>query len=64
MTLKFMNKLGVKFIRPYQNAHDLDYKEMRMDFFIKDLHVILVVYSDIDILMEVVIMDVLDAQGI
>jgi hypothetical protein len=61
MSLKVMNQLGLRTTRPYRNVCAMDSREIKVCGLIKDLHVKLVVYPNISILMDVVVIDVLDA---
>jgi hypothetical protein len=61
MSLKVMNRLGIQITWPYRNVCVVDSRKIKVHGLIKDLQVKLVVYPIISILMDVVVIDVLDA---
>jgi len=63
MSLTIMNRLGLKTTRMYKNICAMDSREVKVFGLIKDLCVSLAVYQDISLLMDMVVIDVLDARG-
>jgi hypothetical protein len=64
MTLQVMNQLGLKITRPYRNVCEIDSRVIKVCGLIKDLEVRLVDYPEVPFVMDVVVIDVLDAWGI
>jgi hypothetical protein len=64
MSLKVMEHLGLKISRPYKNICAMESREVKVCGLIKDLQVHLAAHQDICLVMDVVIIDVLDAWGI
>jgi hypothetical protein len=63
MFLKVMNQLGLNITRPYRNLTGINSRAIHVCGLIKDLKVSLATYLDISLLMDVVVIDVLDAWG-
>jgi hypothetical protein len=63
MYVNVMNQLGHKTTRPYRNIGAMDSKEVKFFGLIKDLHVSFASFHDISLTMDVVVIDVSDAQG-
>jgi hypothetical protein len=63
MTRKVMERLNLRISRPYHNVCAMDSREIEVHGLIKDLQVHLVVFPDISVLMDVVVIDVPDAWG-
>jgi hypothetical protein len=63
MPLRVMEQLGLKTTRPYRNVCAMDSREVKVFGIIKNLVVHLVVYPDIAILMDVVVIDIPDSWG-
>ena len=61
ISLKVMNKLGLRTTRPYRNMCDMDSREIKVYGLIKDHKVNLAMYPYISILIDIITMDVLDA---
>jgi hypothetical protein len=58
MTQKFMEQLNLRILRPYHNVCAMDSREIKVDGLIKDIQFHLVVYLDILVLMDVVVIGV------
>lgn len=63
MPLRIMNKLEMEITRPYKNVSGFDSKSMPMYGLMKDIQVSLDANKDILVLMDIVVIDVLDAWG-
>jgi len=63
MSLKVMNQLGLQITWPYRNVCAMDCRKIKVHGLTKDLQVKLASYLDISLLMDVVVIDVLDAWG-
>lgn len=65
MSLKVMKLLSLIPVesRPYRNVYAMDSREIKVCGLIKDLQVKLAAYRDISLLMDVLVIDVLDAWG-
>lgn len=63
MTKKIMDKLNLRISRPYHNICAMDSKKIEVCGLIKGLQVHLAAFPDIQIEMDVVVIDVLDAWG-
>ena len=63
MTKKVMEQLNLRISRPYHNICAMDSKVVEVHGLIKDLQVHLVVFPDIQIIMDIVVIDVPDAWG-
>jgi hypothetical protein len=64
MTLKVMKQLGLEVTRPYGNVCGIDSKSIGVCGLIEDLEVHLARYTEIVVVMDVVVLDVLDTWGI
>jgi len=63
MPLKVMNKLGLKINKPYRRICGIDSKKIKTIGLIQDLQVRFVQHPNMSLLMDVVVVDVLDAWG-
>lgn len=61
MTKRVMEQLNLKISMPYYNICAMDSKKIEVHGLIKDLQVHMSVYPDIMIVMDIVVVDVLDA---
>ena len=58
-----MNQLGIKTTWPYRNVCVMDSREIKVCGMIKDLKVKLGTYLDISLLMDVMVIEVMNAEG-
>jgi len=63
MTKRVMEQLNLRISRPYYNICAMDSKKIKVHGLIKDLQGHLSVYHDIMIVMDIVVVDVLNAWG-
>lgn len=63
MTKRVMEQLNLRVSIPYYNICAMDSKKIEVHGLIKDLQVHLLVYPDIMIVMDIVVVDVPDAWG-
>jgi hypothetical protein len=63
MSLKVMERLGLKTSRPYKNICAMDSREVKVCGLIKDLQVCLATHQDICLVMDMVVIDVPNAWG-
>ena len=63
MTKKVMEQLNLRISRPYHNICAMDSKKIEVFGLIKGLQVHLAAFPDIQIEMDIVVIDVLDAWG-
>jgi len=63
MSLKVMKELGLKTTRPYGNFYGIDSKKVKVYGLIEDVKVYLLDFSHISLIMNMVVIDVLDAWG-
>jgi hypothetical protein len=64
MSLKVMEKLGFKRTQPYGNVCGIDSKRVKVYGLCEDVEIFLIDFPHINLLMDIVVIDVLDAQGI
>jgi hypothetical protein len=64
MSLKVMEHLGLKIKRPYGNVCGIDFKRVKVYGLCEDIEVLLIDFSHISLLMDIVVIDVLDSWGI
>ena len=63
MSKKVMQQLNLRISRPYHNICAMNSKKIEVHGLIKDLQVHLAAFPDIQITMDIVVIDVLDAWG-
>jgi hypothetical protein len=63
MSLKVMEQLGLKTTRPYGNICGIDSKRVKVYGLCEDVEVFLIDFPHINLLMNIVVIDVLDAWG-
>jgi hypothetical protein len=63
MSLKVMEQLGLKTTRPYGNVCGIDSKKVKVFGVCEDVEVFLIDFPHISLLMDIVVIDVLDAWG-
>jgi hypothetical protein len=63
MSLKVMEQLGLKTTRPYGNVCGIDSKRVKVFGVCEDVEVFLIDFPHISLLMDIVVIDVLDAWG-
>ena len=63
ISLKVMKKLGLKTNQPYENVCGIDSKNVKFLRVCEDVEVFLIDFPHIIILMDIVVIDILDAWG-
>jgi hypothetical protein len=63
MSLKVMEQLGLKTTRPYGNVCGIDSKKVKVYGLCEDVEVYLIDFPHISLIMNIVVIDVLDAWG-
>jgi hypothetical protein len=64
MSLKVMEYLGLKTTRPHGNVCGIDSKKVKVYGLVEDVEVYLLDFPHINLIMNIVVIDVLDAWGI
>jgi len=64
MSLKVMEKLGLKTTQTYRNVCGIDSRRFKVFGVCEDIEVFLIDFPHINLLMDILVIDVLDAWGI